>query len=542
MFKNYLTIAFRAFGKHKIFSAINLLGLAVGIACFTVILLYVQDELAYDGFHTDADRIYRVVKDFVNDDGSKTPDATTTPALMPAMRREIPEIESATRVFPSWGFKPLLTYGEKTFYEESFLRVDSTFFDVFSFPFVRGEAKSAFVQPLSIVLTERLAKKYFGDEDPMGKTLIFDRRNSQYALQVSGIVKDVPAQSHFKFDFLISIRSLSGDFQGNYQIDNDWGWYNFYTYIKIRPNTEIAAITSKIQKLFKANQPEDDNIFYTQPLAGLDGIHLASHLKWELEANSDRLYIYVFMTVAIFVIFIAGINYVNLTTAKASLRAKEVGLRKVVGAFRRNLVIQFMSESILMSILAAMVAVGLSEMALPFFNSVTQKNLSLFSTHNFSIWAIMVAVTLMLGVLAGLYPAFYLASFKPVAVLKKLRMSGKKLFDLRHGLVVFQFALSVILVVGVFVVQRQMTFIQSAKLGFDKDYVIVIRNIGALPARGEAVRMALVQIPGVKNVAECDGMIGGQNWTNGLRVKGANNSQLVNFLSVGYDFIEALVL
>jgi putative ABC transport system permease protein len=196
----------------------------------------------------------------------------------------------------------------------------------------------------------------------------------------------VPAQSHFKFDFLISIRSLSENFQGNYQMDNVWGWYNFYTYIKIKPNTAIASVEPKIQKLFKANQPENDNVFYTQPLAGLNGIHLTSHLKWELESNSDKLYIYVFLAIALFVIFIAGINYVNLTTAKSALRSKEVGLRKVVGAFRKNLVLQFLSESVLMAVLAAVVAAGLSEIGLPYFNTIILKDLSLFSAESRSRW------------------------------------------------------------------------------------------------------------------------------------------------------------
>ncbi|MGH7495373.1 MAG: ABC transporter permease [bacterium] len=539
MFKNYLLIALRTISKHKVYSATNLFGLAVGIACFAVIMLYIQDELAYDNFHAGSDRIYRVVKDFVNDDGSRTPDATTPPALVPALQREIPEIEQAVRIFPPWGYKPLLTYGEKTFYEENFLRVDSTFFEVFSFPFVRGEAKSAFAQPLSIVVTESMAKKYFGDEDPMGKSLIFEQ---QYHLQVSGVVQDVPRRSHFKFDFLIPIRSLSRSFQDNFDMDGDWGWYNFYTYIKIRPNAAIAAVEPKIQKLFEAHQPENDNIFYTQPLSGLNGIHLTSHLKWELEPNSDRMYIYVFLTIALFIICIAGINYVNLTTAKSSLRAKEVGLRKVVGAFRGSLVWQFLSESVVMAIFAAVIAVGLSELGLPFFNTITQKNLSLFSAEGRPIWALLAIATLTLGLAAGLYPALYLSAFKPVSVLKKLRAGGKTWLDLRKALVVFQFGLSVILIAGVLVIQRQMDFIQSAKLGFDKDQVIVIRNAGALPNRGAAAHAALAQIPGVKHVAECDGMLGGQNWTNSLRVKGSDNSQLVNFLSVGYDFLEALSL
>lgn len=537
MFKNYLKITLRNLLKHKGFSAINLLGLAVGIACFTLIMLYVKDELSYDRFHTDNERIYRVVKDFVNQDGSRLPDATTPPAVMPAMLREIPEIAQATRIFPPWGDKPLLTYNDKTFYEERFLRVDSTFFEVFSFPFVRGEPKSAFAQPLSIVLTESLAGKYFGNDDPMGKTLIFDER---FPLQVSGVVKDVPQQSHLKFDFLISIRSLSRNFQSAYQIDNNWGWYNFYTYIKTKPGASVGAIDEKIQAIFKANKPQNDNVFYTQPLVGLNGIHLSSHLKWELEANSDRIYLYIFGTIALFVLCIAGINYVNLTTAKSALRAKEIGLRKVVGAGRKSLIVQFLAESVLISFFAAIAALWLAEISLPFFNEITQKELSLFAAGSQPILWLLAGVALTLGLASGLYPAFYLSTFKPASILQKQGTSGRIRFDLRQVLVIFQFALSAILIVGVFVIHQQMDFIQSAKLGFDKDQVIVIRNVDALPNRGESVRTALTQIPGVKTIAACDGMIGGQNWTNSIRVKGSDNGQLVNYLSVGHGFLEAL--
>jgi putative ABC transport system permease protein len=219
-----------------------------------------------------------------------------------------------------------------------------------------------------------------------------------------------------------------------------------------------------------------------------------------------------------------------------------VGLRKVVGAFRRNLVWQFLLESVLMAIFAAVIAVGLSEIALPFFNTITQKDLSLFSAASRPIWGLLAMATLALGLAAGLYPALFLSSFKPISALKKLRAAGRPRFDLRKPLVVFQFGLSVILISGVLVIQRQMDFIQSAKLGFERDQVIVIRNAGALPNRGAAVQAALANIPGVKHVAKCDGMLGGQNWTNSLRVKGSDNSLLVNFLSVGYDFLETLSL
>lgn len=537
MIKNYVWVALRAFWKHRIFSGINLLGLAVGISCFTIIMLYVQEEISYDRFHRDSDRIYRVVKDFLNHDGTRVPDATTPPALMPAMLREIPEIEQATRIFPTWGYKPLLTFKEKTFYEDNFIRVDSTFFDVFSFSFLRGDAKSAFAQPLSVVLTESLARKYFGNNDALGETLIFDNR---YSLQVSGIIKDVPPQSHFDFDFLISIRSLADDLQGNYEMDSIWGWYNFYTYIKLKPNTSPASVDERIQAVFQVNQPENENEFYTQPLAGLNGIHLTSHLKWELQPNSDNLYIYVFLTIAFFVIFIAGINYVNLTTSKSALRAKEVGMRKVVGALRKNLIIQFLSESILMSFLAAVLAVGLTEIALPYFNIIIQKELSLFSTESLSVWWLIGCAVLGSGFVSGLYPAFYLSSLQPISAVRKLQQSGRSFFDLRRTLVLFQFTLSIILIFGIITIHEQVGFIQSVKLGFDKEQVIVIKNVGALSNRGEGVRLSLAEIPGVEEVAACDGMIGGQNWTNTLRLKGSDNAQLVNFLSVGHGFLDVL--
>ncbi|MBI3110438.1 MAG: ABC transporter permease [Ignavibacteriales bacterium] len=538
MLSNYFKIALRNLLKHKGYSFINGFGLAAGIACCILIVLYVQDELSYDTFHADSDRIYRVVKDFVNADGSRLPDATTPPGLMPALVREIPEIETATRLYPSWGFKPMLTYGEKTFYEEKFLRVDSTFFDVFTYQFVQGNKSTVFAKPLSIVITQSLAKKYFGDDDPMGKILSFDRT---FSLEVTGVLQDVPAQSHVKFDFLISIRSLGNDFRGNYGMDALWaGWYNFYTYIKLRPGAEIASVEPKIQALFKANRPQSDNVFYAQALTGINGIHLASHLKWELEPNSDRSYIYVFLTVALFVTVIAGINYVNLTTARSSSRAREVGMRKVVGAYRNELVVQFLSESVFLSLVASVMALGLTEISLSVFNGITQKSLSLFSASGWYVWPMAISAGLVLGIFAGCYPAFVLSSYSPISMLKSLRAVRRGGVDLRRILVVFQFALAISLIVGILVVQQQIDFIQTAKLGFSKDQVIVLRNIGSLANRGEGMRKALAQVSNVNGVAQCDGMIGGQNWTNSLQVKGSTNGQLVNFLSVGYDFLDVL--
>ena len=527
MIRNYFKIAFRNLLRYKGFSFINIFGLATGMACSLLIFLFVKDEISYDRFHKDADKIYRVVKDFVNDDGSRLPDATTPPALSPAMQRDIPEIARTTRVFPNWGANFLIKYDDKKIVEEKLCRVDSSFFDVFTFPFVYGNAKDAFKEINSIVITESAAKRYFGSDNPMGKTLQIDRLGD---LMVKGVVKDVPYNSHFNFDFLISIRKFAGDIDGN------WGFYNFYTYIKLKSTPGIATLDKKIQDVYKRNNKDGKNIFYVQPLTG---IHLSSNLKWELEPNSDRLYVYVFTIIAIFIILIAGINYVNLSTAKASVRAKEVGVRKVAGAFRSSLINQFLIESIITCLIAAVLAATIAQLLLPVVNNLTLKHLTVIG--NPSVLVYMIVAALFLGIVAGFFPAVYLSSFKPILVLKGLKFSEKGTLTLRKALVIVQFTISTVLIIGALVISQQMHFIQSAKLGLNKDQVVVVKNAGSLGrTNADAFQNLALQIPGVKKIATSDGVVGGQNWTNSMSLKGSQNSQLMNFLSVSYDFLNAL--
>ncbi|HYK47547.1 MAG TPA: ABC transporter permease [Parafilimonas sp.] len=528
MLKNYFTIAIRNLWKNKVLSFINIFGLAAGMACSLLIFLFVTDELSYDRFNKDADRVYRVVKDFVNDDGSKLPDATTPPAIAPAIQKEIPGIEHVTRVFPGWGNNFLFTYKDKHIYEQKLYRVDSSFFDVFTFPFVEGAAKNAFKEVNSVVITQTTAKKYFGAEDPMGKILHEGRLGD---LIVTGVVKDVPHNAHFHFDFLIPIRKLAGDIDGN------WGFYNFYTYIKLRPNVNIKSVESSIQAIYKRNSENGKNIFYTQPLTG---IHLDSNLKWELEPNSERLYVFVFSAVALLILLIAAINYINLVTARSSLRAKEVGIRKVSGAYKSSLIKQFLLESVVTCMLASAVALIIAQLLLPVVNSITQKQLSLFSSDNyFTIY--FLGAALLIGVVAGLAPALYLSSFKPIVVLKGSKMNERNVFNLRKALVVIQFTISISLIAGACIIYQQVNYIQNAKLGLNKDQVLLIRDYGAVsPPTANSFENALLQIPGVKDAATADGVVGGQNWTNSMSLKGSKNSQLINFLSVGYDYLDVL--
>lgn len=529
MIKNYLKIALRNLARHKGISFINIFGLAISFACCLLIVLFIRHELSYDKYHKDAGQVYRVVKDFVNDDGTTLPDATTPPALAPAMQTGIPEIAKVTRVFPGWGRKYLVQYGNKRFIEEKVYRVDSSFFDVFTFPFIRGDKNNALKDISSVILTETTARKYFGNDDPMGKIL----RTELGELKVTGILKDVPENTHFHFDFLVSIRKIAGS------IDTDWGFYNFYTYIKLKDNTSIASVDPKIQALYKANNDDGTNIFYSQPLTG---IHLTSNLKWELEPNSDKLYTYIFSIIGLFIILIAGINYVNLCTARSSLRAKEIGVRKVTGAFRLSLIKQFLLESVIIVLVALIVAFIFAGLLLPVINQLTQKNFSFSDFVKPGLLATVFGTAILIGLIAGIFPALYLSSFKPVIVLKGLNVSGKNIFNLRKVLVVVQFIISVTLITGTLIVLKQFRFIQNAKLGLDKEEVLLVQGVGQMPSAAsyEGLKNELLKLPEVKKMAGADGIVGGQNWTNGMRFKGSENEQLVNFLTVGYDFIDVM--
>lgn len=530
MFKNYFKIAFRNLRKNKVFSFINVFGLATGMACSLLIFLFVKDERSYDRFNKDSENIYRVVKDFVNDDGSQVPDATTSPALAPAMQKEIPEVVNVTRLFanPDWGANFLFQYGTKKFNEQNIVFVDSSFSDVFTFPFIVGNPKTAFAGTNSVVITESTAKKYFDRESPLGKTLHADQFLDD--LVVIGVMKDVPRNSHFHFDFAVSLQKLGGNH------NTDWGRYEFYTYAKVKPHTNIASFTKKIQSLYNQNDSAGKNIFYTQPLTA---IHLSSNLKAELEPNGDSLQIYIFSIIAIFIILIAGINYVNLATAKASARAKEVGVCKITGASRIQLINQFLIESFLTCLIASALAVLIAQLLLPAVNSITEKQLSLNGQS--AVFLYLFIMALFLGVVAGFFPAIYLSSFKPADMLKGVRKNNGTALRLRKVLVVSQFTISIFLIIGTLVIAKQMHFMQSSDLGLDKDQVLIVKNAWTLSDdQKNAFKNSSLQIPEVKKIATADGVLGGQNWTHQMHLQGSQNSQPVNFLSISNDFTEAL--
>jgi putative ABC transport system permease protein len=528
MLKNYLTIAFRNFWKNKGFTFINIFGLAIGIACSLLIYLFVTDERSYDKFHKDSENIYRVVKDFVMDDGSKLPDATSPAALAPAMQKEIPEVAVVTRIRPNWGTTYLIRIGDKIIQEDKIYRVDSSFFDVFTFPFIKGDPKTALKDVSSLILTESASKKFFGNTDPIGKDLSIDGWG---VMKVTALMKDVPANAHFHFQVLASYRRLPA------ALDANWGGYNDYTYVKTKPAANITSMVRKIQDLYKRNDPgRATNIFYVQPVAD---IHLSSNLKWELEPNSDKLYVYVFSLIGLFIILIAGINYMNLATAKASVRAKEIGVRKVAGALRNSLVHQFLIESVITCLIASLFALGISALLLPVVNDLTGKQLLLFKDP--LLFAYLFLAAIILGVFAGFFPALYLSSFRPIEVLKGFKLKETGALSLRKTLVVVQFTISIVLIIGALVISQQMNFIRSAKLGLNPEQVIVVnKGTNITNDSKHAYFNEIQKIPGVKKAAMSSGMVGTLNSTSRLRTRNSQNEQLVNFISVGPGFFEVL--
>lgn len=529
MIRSYIKVAFRNLGKNKGFSFINIFGLATGIACSLIIFLFVKDEKSYDRFHKDAGHIYRVVKDFINDDGSRIPDATTPAPLAPALQQEAPEVVAATRIRPNWGRSYLIKYGDKTIPEEKLYGVDSSFFDVFTFPFVQGDARNAFANINSIVLTQTAAKRFFGNENPVGKTLHVDNYGD---MMVSGVLKDLPSNAHFHFDYLVSYRVQPGNTP---QLSN-WNNYNDFTYVKLRPGASTDNLVRKIQAMNDRNVEKSYSVFYVQPLTS---IHLTSHLKWELEPNGNKQHVHIFTLVAIFIILIAAINYMNLATAKASVRAKEIGVRKVIGAYRKSLVYQFLVESVITCLLASFLALVMAQLLLPLVQELTGKPLSLFADWGLMLY--LLAGALLLGVLAGFFPALYLSSFRPIAVFKNFKLNERGALALRKVLVVVQFTISIVLIIGAIVISQQMHYLTSANLGMDTEQVAVVQNLWFLsPSDANAFKNEVARIPGVKIVTTSNGLLPDRFSTTRVRVKGSGNEQQVNFITVGYNFLEAL--
>jgi len=493
MFKNYLKVAFRNFKRHKGFTFINVAGLSIGMACCALILLFIKDELSYDRFHEKADRIHRVVFSSSNQDTLPT-NANGSFGVGPALKRDFPEIIETVRIRKmGQGVKVYIGHKDKKFYEERFFFAESSIFTVFDFPLIKGDPATALNEPNTIVMSSKMAEKYFGNEDPIGQTVEADPYNDGEIIQfrITGIVQNVPRNSHIHFDFLASYISQKDD-------TNDFsGFWQHYTYVLLDKKTSAESLNPKFLAFLHRHWKKDP--WYTISLQPLLDIHLHSRLRSEVEPTGNILYVYVFTAIAVFVLVIACINFMNLTTARSIKRASEVGIRKVVGAQKNQLIRQFLGESLLLSVLSALMAIYIVMMTLSLFNRIAVKDISLNSIINSWLILGVMAIALAVGLLAGIYPAFVLSSFQPIHSLKSGTAYSFQRTLLRKGLVIFQFTLSIGIIFATLIAHKQMFYIQSRNLGYDKEQIILIRLNKDLRKNYEAFRNELLTNPGIEN-------------------------------------------
>ncbi len=528
MLKSYLTIAIRHMTRQKGYTAINVLGLAVGMVCAILIFFYVDFELSYDRYHENAGRIYRVA---VNND------ARTPPALAPALQEDFPEITRSVRLLPTTGVW-IMKHEENQYYENRVYWADNALFDIFDFPLIQGDPGTALVAPLTVVISEDTAQKYFGETDPMGKTIIAD--NGFLVLTVTGVMENTPPNTHLQADFIIS---LSSAYLGDL---NYWSWINFYTYILMPDGHSPAATESKLPDFVNRHIGEREGRFdlFLQPVTD---IHLHSNLEHEPGANSDINYVYILSAIAVFILVVACINFINLSTARFAVRAREVGLRKVLGAHRIQLIRQFLGESILVTAAALIIALVVLFLISPYIDGFAGKPVTAAFTGHLPWLLALPVVALVIGLLSGSYPAFLLSAMQPIQGVKGGRRLDSAGAISRKILVVIQFSISIALIISTGILFSQMEYLRNKRLGFDQNQVIVIPTFNDVLDDFQPWKEALLQhadVIGVTQSRSLPGLAGniGQVETVTIqRVDDPGNTRHdAQGLNVGLDFVETL--
>jgi ABC-type antimicrobial peptide transport system permease subunit len=533
MLGNYFKVALRNILKHKGFSIINLFGLAVGMAVCILILLWVWDETSYDKFHENIDELYRVVEHQNYTSGSMFPVAVTPDMIGPALKDDYPEVLEFTRlrIFRN----VLVKYQDKSLFEDGICFADPAFLDMFNFPLLEGNKDTVLPGIESIVLSERMVKKYFRNEDPLGRTITLF---SGIDMVVSGVMKDIPQNSHLQFDFLGHFDFIRKKF--------GWsgGWHNnnYYTYVQLQKNSDVEKLGAEVFEYFQKIGQQSGTKFLLQPVKD---IHLRSYFAIDIYGASQgrSIYVYVFSVVALIVILIACINFMNLSTARSATRAKEVGMRKVVGGRRPDIIRQFFGESILFASLAAVAAAVLVQVFLPAFNNLTGKSLAFSLFSDVKILLFFIGIVLITGVISGIYPALYISAFQPVKVLKGGSASGFRSSFLRKALVVLQFSLSIIFIAGTLIVSSQLNYVRNRSLGFNQEHVILFTMEGYLGDRYQAFKDELLQSPGIRGVTKSsDRLTYTVHSTGAFRWEGRNPDDhiLVHQFSIGHDYVKTL--
>jgi putative ABC transport system permease protein len=500
MFTNYFLTTLRSMGRNKLYTFINVFGLAVGMACCIVIMLFVRQETSYDKHHPNADRLYRVTREFLNKDGSTNLYlSTVAPPFAPFLHEDFPELKHVCR-FTQDGSQTILKYGNKTFLEKGFVWAEPSILSIFALPFVKGNPQTALAEPNSIVLTEETARRYFGDAEAIGQTILYDT----VALKVTGVLKNLPVTTHFHFDFLCSFITFKQFAPSEFAMDN-WSSNNYGTYVVLPENISPEQIESHFPSFLDKHILPPPN----SPMANVKAhewtrlhfqkvtdVHLNSHLDYELEPNGDIRYVWIFSAVAVLVLFIACVNFTNLSTARSQDRAKEVGVRKTMGAYRSQVIMQFLSESVLLALTSLLLAIFIAWAFLPLINTFAAVELSLWNSDvAFTLLGLLV-IALVVGVGAGSYPAFVLSAFEPVKILRGFGSSRTKAF-LRRVLVAGQFAIAVMLLIAMGVVLRQVEYCRTVNLGFDKERIVLLHGDQQMSERIESIKAELLQNPNI---------------------------------------------
>jgi putative ABC transport system permease protein len=539
MFKNYFKVALRNLYRYKGFSLINIAGLAIGITGCLLIALFVWDELQYDKFVKDGDRIYRIYNQGVADAGANIA-AVTPPAFTSHSQQQFPEVESATRIL-MWPGRMLIENGNKRAYEEKGFIADSTFFSMFPLLFLKGDSKTALEGPTSVVITEELAAKYFGTEDPIGKTLKLNKTD----FSVKGVVASLPEHFHLSFNYVLPL-SAAGVPAERMQ---SWGWNQFYSYVKLKEGANVAALENKLQEAVKkqaAANPNEGEARSLPHFQSLKDIHLGSaNFEYDNAKRGNQTYVKGLTIIAIFVLLIACFNFINLATARSFRRAKEIGVRKVIGADRKQLIIQFTGETVLISFIAIILGVVATLLILPALNDFTGKAIAFNPISNPLLGLLIIIVALLIGIISGIYPALVMSGFQPIKVLKGLKPTGggnTSAATLRQSLVIVQFALSALLIVCTVIVYRQMNYLHQKDLGFNKDQIVYFNVQGKVAETPQVFKEELKRSAGVVSVTGGYGLPGDQFATDGIIVPGKNEDkeQTAIHLMVDHDYLKTM--
>jgi putative ABC transport system permease protein len=535
MFLNNLKIAWRNIQKHKSYSFINIAGMVIGLASFILIFALVRHELSFDQFHKNGKNIYRLSEN-INRSGQWQQLAMSSSPLGPAMVREFPEVTKSVRILP-W-FDGILRYENKKF-NESIRFADPSFFEVFSFSLIKGDPKTVLKNKFTIVLSESTAKKYFGDEDPMGKTINYD---NNYDLKVVGIFNDFPTNSHLQFDFLISLLIFSDPNSAGTSSEEDWIKLNFYTYLLLQNDVDIKSLEAKFPALIDKYIQKDASNDYKPFLESFTSIYLHSKSLYGTGISGDINYVRLFSAIGILILLMAAINVINLSTARYASRTKEVGIRKVCGCERSSLIKQFLSESVVLSFISFLPAIAIAGVCLPYFNSILQKNISINYTNDLLFSFSLILITVFVGLISGIYPAFFLSSFQPNEALKSQKIASSKT-SFRKTLVIFQFIITISLIIGTSIIYQQLHFLKNKDLGFNKENVIYLPlKSKNMKSNIEVLKNEIKSNSNILNVTATSRIIG--NVTGGWIAKTPEMKQGLEMsaLFVDYDFVNTLGL